>query len=107
MTVVTLLTQASCAFCDQAKETLVRLSQEHSLDIVEISLDSDEGRALGERHGVVFAPGVLIEGAFFSFGRLSERKLRRELQRRQEGPAEPRPRRRVWQRGAHPAGGAR
>jgi glutaredoxin len=98
MTVLTVLTQTSCTFCDQAKETLGRLRQEHPFDIVEVSLDTDEGRTLGERHGVLFAPGILIDGAFFSFGRLSERKLRRELQRREKTPAGHRPRGRAWRR---------
>jgi glutaredoxin len=98
MTVVTVLTQTSCTFCEQAKETLGRLKQEYELDIVEVSLDTDEGRALGERHGVLFAPGILLDGEFFSFGRLSERKLRRQLQRLGEASADHRPRGRVWRR---------
>ena len=32
--------------------------------------------------GLLFPPGVLIDGEPFSYGRLSERKLRRELDRR-------------------------
>jgi glutaredoxin len=98
MTVVTLLTQASCSFCEQAKETLAGLSQEHAFETEEISLDTEEGRALGERHGVVFAPGVLVDGEFFSFGRLSERKLRRTLQRRDAPSADHGPRARTWRR---------
>ena len=98
MTVVTLLTQTSCTFCDQAKETLARLSRERPFEMEEISLETEEGRALGERHGVVFAPGVLVNGAFFSFGRLSERKLRRELQRYSGTSEEQSPRSRRWRR---------
>ena len=86
MTVVTLLTQTSCSFCEQAKETLAQLSQEQDFETEEISLETEDGRALGERHGVLFAPGILVDGDFFSFGRLSERKLRRELQRRNDVP---------------------
>jgi hypothetical protein len=37
---------------------------------------------------VLFAPGVLVDGAPFSYGRLSERKLRRTLDKHlQEHPA--------------------
>lgn len=32
--------------------------------------------------GILFAPGVLVDGAPFSYGRRSERKLRRHLARR-------------------------
>lgn len=98
MTVVTLLTQTSCSFCEQAKETLARLSQEELFETEELSLETEEGRALGERHGVLFAPGILVDDAFFSFGRLSERKLRRELQRRNDVPSDRRGTSRVWRR---------
>lgn len=82
MTDVTLLTQSSCAFCEQAKQVLTRLSTEYDVRVNEVSLESEEGRALGLRHGVLFAPGILLDGESFSYGRPSERKLRRELQRR-------------------------
>ena len=98
MTVVTLLTQTSCTFCEQAKETLARLSQEQDFETQEVSLETEEGRALGERHGVLFAPGILVDGTFFSFGRLSERKLRRELQRRNDVPDDHRAKSRGWRR---------
>lgn len=81
MTRVTLLTQATCAFCDQAKNVLARLGTDYHLDLTEVSLDTDDGRALGLRHGILFAPGLLLDGELFSYGRLSERKLRRELDR--------------------------
>ena len=78
---VTLLTQADCAFCDQAKEVLARLSGEYPLEVREVNLASPDGRAMAERCGVFFAPGVVIEGELFSYGRLSERKLRKRLAR--------------------------
>ncbi|GAA3137276.1 glutaredoxin [Kribbella aluminosa] len=78
---VTLLTQDDCAFCDHAKTVLARVSGEHPLEIQEIRLDSAEGRALAIQHAVLFAPGVLLNGALFSHGRLSEKKLRRTLER--------------------------
>jgi hypothetical protein len=36
---------------------------------------------LAARAGVLFAPGVLLDGRPFGYGRLSERRLRRELGR--------------------------
>lgn len=76
---VTILTQRSCVFCDQAAEILHRLAPQYGLEIHEVSLDSEEGRTLAMRHGVMFAPGILLEGKLFSYGRLSEKKLRRHL----------------------------
>ena len=86
MTVITVLTQTSCAYCEQAKDTLARLQGEYSFNTIEVGLETDEGRALGARHGVLFAPGILVDDQLFSFGRLSERKLRREVRRRGTPP---------------------
>ena len=36
---------------------------------------------LATQGGLLFPPGILIDGEPFSYGRLSERKLRRELDR--------------------------
>lgn len=84
---ITLLTQSSCAFCDHAKEVLNRVGADYPLRITEIDLAGEEGQRLATRAGVLFAPGVLVDGESFSFGRLSERKLRRTLDTRlQERP---------------------
>ncbi len=79
---VTLLTQNACGYCDHAKEVLRRVGQDYPLRLTEIDLSSDEGQRLAARAGVLFAPGVLLNGEPFSFGRLSERKLRRTLAKR-------------------------
>ena len=79
MTAITLLTQQDCALCEHAKRVLARVGEDHPLQVTEIALSSHQGRALAERAGVVFAPGVLVDGRRFSYGRLSERKLRRVL----------------------------
>lgn len=41
---VTLLTQDACALCDQAKEVVGRVAQDHPLALEEIRLDSERGR---------------------------------------------------------------
>lgn len=76
---VTLLTQADCSLCEIAKEVLARVGLDHRLDVREVDLAGEEGRTLAMRHGVLFAPGVLIWGERFSYGRLSEKKLRLQL----------------------------
>ncbi|TFD79181.1 glutaredoxin family protein [Cryobacterium fucosi] len=85
---ITILTQASCPSCEQAKLVLSRLSRDHSFEVQEIGLGTDEGRGLAVRYGIAFAPGVLIDGVMFSYGRLSEKKLLRHLSR-SPGAAEP------------------
>ncbi len=81
MTTVTLLTQADCALCEHAKKVLDRVAEDHPLKVTEIGLATPWGRELADRARVMFAPGILLDGRPFSYGRLSERKLRRALQR--------------------------
>ncbi len=60
---------------------LARVGADHPLEVTEIDITGEEGRALAVRAGVVFAPGVLVDGRPFGYGRISERRLRRTLQR--------------------------
>jgi glutaredoxin len=76
---IIILTQSSCISCQRAKEILSRMEMEFPLNIREVPLQSNEGRILAVRHGVVFAPGILIDGELLSYGRLSENKLRHRL----------------------------
>lgn len=83
MAVITilLLTQDNCHFCDAAKAMLDRLSEEYALSVETLPLNSAAGRSLAETGGILFPPGIFIEGEAFSYGRPSERKLRREIER--------------------------
>lgn len=76
---ITLLTQADCTLCDHAKAILARVGADHPVRVTEISLTTDEGRQLAMEAGVLFAPGILLDGKPYAYGRLSERKLRRTL----------------------------
>lgn len=79
---VLLLTQEHCGFCEQAKEILDRLSREYWLSVSTLDMGSPQGQEIAMKGGLLFPPGVLIDGEPFSYGRLSERKLHRELDRR-------------------------
>jgi len=79
---VTLLTQSSCRMCELAKAILDRLRSEYPLSVTEVDMRTDIGQRLAADAGVLFAPGVLVDGRPFSYGRLSERKLRRLLDSR-------------------------
>jgi glutaredoxin len=82
VSIVTILTQDACAFCDEAKRILDRLGSEFPLRVEEVGLDTARGRELAETSGMLFPPGILIDGEPFAYGRPSERRLRRELRRR-------------------------
>jgi len=79
MTDILLLTQDDCAFCDHAKAVLDRLQQDFSLDVQVENLASPAGRQLAVDLGILFAPGIVLDGELFCYGRPSERKLRKTL----------------------------
>ena len=79
MTDVVLLTKGDCDLCEHAKATLGRLGEELTLDVRELSLDSGEGAELARDANAPFPPVVFVNGEAFSYGRLSERKLRKFL----------------------------
>lgn len=90
-TSVTLVTQAECTFCDQAKEVLDRLADDFDLRVHVVGVEDAEGKSLAEEARLVFPPGVFVDGDLFSYGRLSERKLRRHLRTRSDQHQPPHP----------------
>jgi glutaredoxin len=85
MTEITLLTQEDCGYCEHAKQVLARVGEDHPLEVTEIDIRGEQGRMLAARAGVMFAPGLLVDGRPFGYGRISERRLRRTLQRLSAG----------------------
>ncbi|HEX2863846.1 MAG TPA: hypothetical protein VHN99_04710 [Deinococcales bacterium] len=76
---ITILTQESCAFCGQAQALLERLKDTFEFEVQTLEFNSPEGERLAMAGGLMFPPGILIDGRPFSYGRLSEGRLRREL----------------------------
>jgi glutaredoxin len=79
---VTILTKPQCGYCEDAQELLQRLEGEYWLSVDTVDIQSTYGEALAKRGGILFPPGIFLDGEPFSYGRVSERKLRRELDRR-------------------------
>ena len=79
---VTLLTQAECGFCDDAKKLLERLAKDYALRLSTVDLATPAGQRLAADGGVMFPPGIFLDGEPFSYGRPSERKLRKALAKR-------------------------
>lgn len=79
MIALTLLTQADCAWCERAKKLLAETDAQ--VEVTEVSLDTGEGRELAARHRLLFAPGLVHGDRLIAYGRISERALRRELDR--------------------------
>jgi len=81
---IVILTQAHCHFCEQAEEILGRLGAKFELNVHRVEFSSPEGRSAAAGAGVLFPPGIVIEGKLVSYGRPSERRLRKELERCQK-----------------------
>ncbi len=79
---VTLLTAPQCGYCEDAKAILTRLAQDYPLAVEIVELESPTGEQLALQGGVLFPPGLFLDVEPFSYGRVSERKLRQELTRR-------------------------
>jgi hypothetical protein len=78
---VTVVTAPACALCDHAEHVLARVAQDYELTVEKVSVEAERGRHLMIEHKIAFPPAVLLDDRAFSYGRLSERKLRRELER--------------------------
>ena len=57
---IVILVQAQCALCESAKAMLMRLSADYPLAVSTLSLESEGGQELAAKHGILFAPGILI-----------------------------------------------
>lgn len=64
---------------------LERLSAEHPISVTTLDLASSEGQRLAWQGRVMFSPAIFIDEEPFSYGRPSEKRLRRELERRAGG----------------------
>ena len=77
---VTVVHAPACHFCEDAEAQLAGLAQRFAMEVRRVELDSPEGRDLVARHRPAMNPLVLIEGQFFSSGRLPRKKLSRLLE---------------------------
>ncbi|MCB2176425.1 MAG: hypothetical protein KQH57_11500 [Actinomycetales bacterium] len=78
---VTVVTSEACHFCDQAQQDLARLAPRFPIEIRAVPIESKEGASLVARHRPAMNPLVLVDGEFFSAGRLPVKKLTRHLER--------------------------
>jgi len=87
---VTVVTARGCHLCEDARQALAALGRAYPLTVQEVAAHSPAGQALALEHGTGIYPLVLVDGAFFSAGRLPRRKLVRRLAQ-QAAPVAPAP----------------
>lgn len=72
---VVVVTAPACHLCDDALHRLRAAAAAARLDVRVVELESPEGRELVAQHRPPMSPLVLVDGVFFSSGRLSQRKV--------------------------------
>lgn len=78
---ITLVTAAGCHFCDDAHQVLAKLATDDpSIKVEQVDACSEDGRRLLGQHRAAMNPLVLINGTYFSAGRLPRRKARSTAQ---------------------------
>lgn len=80
-TQITVVHAPACHLCDDAVDALERLAQDIALEVRVVDLESSEGALLVSRHRPAMNPLVLLDGEYFSSGRLPRTKLVRLLER--------------------------
>ena len=78
---VAVVENPGCHFCDDAQAVLAGLvSDGHTIEVTSLDARAADGQALMREHRAAMTPLVLVDGSFFSQGRLPRRKLLRLLE---------------------------
>lgn len=76
---VLLISSEGCKFCDEAERLFQRLATEYDLEVETRTTEDPGVRTLALTHGVLFPPGIFIDGTLVQYGRPSERLIRQRL----------------------------
>jgi len=76
---ITVVETSPCDLCEDADAVLAELAKDHPISVEVVDAQSEVGRDLVARHRPPQAPLVLVDGEYFSAGRLPRRKLERTL----------------------------
>ncbi len=80
---ITLVTAAGCHFCDDAHQVLAQFAADDpTIEVETIEAQAPAGAQLLAQHRAPMNPLVLVDGCYFSAGRLPRRKLEALLARR-------------------------
>lgn len=83
---VTVVESEACHFCADAQQVLFEAAANYPLELRTVNVRSPEGAKLMQAHRATMSPLVLLDGAFFSNGRLPRRKLAKVLGQRFAAP---------------------
>ncbi|HEX6514199.1 MAG TPA: glutaredoxin [Nocardioidaceae bacterium] len=80
---ITVVESEACHLCDDAHLALAALAASYPLAVEAVDVRSEIGQRLMQVHRASMSPLVLLDGEFFSHGRLPRRKLAKLLAERQ------------------------
>ena len=80
--VVTVVHAPACHFCDDAQQALAAFATRFAFSVELVDAEEPRGAALMATHRAPMFPLILIDGAFFSSGRLPRKKLHKLLEAR-------------------------
>jgi hypothetical protein len=80
---ITVVENEACHFCEDAQRVLAELAGNYPLVLETVDVRSEPGQRLMRVHRASMSPLVLVDGQFFSHGRLPRRKLAKLLEQRQ------------------------
>jgi hypothetical protein len=76
---ITLVPSPACHFCEDAEQALADLAATFTFELEIVPIDSTRGARLVAEHRPALNPLVLVDGAYFSAGRLPRKKLAKLL----------------------------
>lgn len=79
---ITVVESEACHFCDDARRALSDLATRYPLTVATVDVRTGPGLRLMHVHRASMSPLVLVDGEFFSQGRLPRRKLVELLEQR-------------------------
>lgn len=79
---ITVVESEACHFCEDAHLALAGLADDYPLTVETVDVRSEAGQRLMQAHRASMSPLVLLDGEFFSHGRLPRRKLAKILGQR-------------------------
>ena len=79
---ITVVESEACHFCEDAQRALTDLAGSYPLTVHTVDVRSEAGQRLMRVHRASMSPLVLVDGEFFSHGRLPRRKLTKLLEQR-------------------------
>ncbi len=77
---LTLVTASDCHLCEHAKDVLDRIGHDVPLSLRTVDVESAEAQSLAERGiPLAFLPALVEDGRLLAYGRLSEKRLRKDF----------------------------